>query len=70
VVAAEGDELGMREVQARARVELEEAGAHLLEGEAVVEGGDGHVATIEHAEGGGVGVDGGAGIVAARGSLA
>ena len=60
----------MREVQAAAGVELEVACAHLAEGKGVVEGGYGHIAAVEDAEGGGVWVEGGTGIVRARRGLA
>ena len=74
VVAAQGEEFRVRPGRVpesrRAGVERLVGGGHLVEGEGVVEGGEGHVAAVEDGERGAVGVEAAAGIKAAEGGLA
>ena len=58
------------DVEGRAGAEFEEGGGHLVQGEGVVEGGEGDVAAVEDAGPGCVGVEAAAGVEAAEGGLA
>ena len=76
VVAAEGDEFGVDvgwgvgEGKWTPGQELSVGGGHLVEGQGVVEGGDGDVAAVEDKGPGCVGVDAGAMVEGAVGCLA
>lgn len=71
VVAAEGEEFGFAVgVGGGAGVQFEVGGGELLEGEGVVEGGEGDVAAVEDGGPGCVGVEAAAGVEAAEGGLA